>query len=166
MQTRRTLLAAMAGFAAALLVKPAGAQALGKPFIVYDDELKNGWQNWSWAKVALSVPAGGGKPVKVEGDPWSALLLHRDAFSTEGYTKLTFIINGGVEGGQDLMIKAMAGGKPIESNFVIRPKAKTWAAVEVPLKEIGADGKTIDGISLQAQANPYSAYYVTRIQFE
>lgn len=166
MQTRRTLLAAMAGLAATLLVGPATAQALPKPFVVYDDELKNGWQNWSWAKVALSVPVGGGKPAKVEGDPWSALLLHHDAFPTEGFSKLTFIINGGVDGGQDLMIKAMANGQPIESNYVIRPKAKTWAAVEIPLKDIGADGKTIDGISLQAQASPYSAYYVTRIQFE
>jgi hypothetical protein len=58
--------------------------------VVYDDELKNGWQSWSWAKVDLAVPAGGVKPIKVQGEPWSALALHHDAFSTAGYTKLTF----------------------------------------------------------------------------
>jgi hypothetical protein len=38
--------------------------------------------------------------------------------------------------------------------------------VEVQLKDIGAASKNIDGISWQAQANPYSDYYITRIQFE
>jgi hypothetical protein len=54
----------------------------------------------------------------------------------------------------------------IESNYAIQPKAKTWAVVEVPLKDINAVGKTIDGISWQAQGDPYTAYYIARIQFE
>jgi hypothetical protein len=166
MQTRRAFATTLAGLAASLLAKPLFAQSQRKPFIAYDDELKNGWQNWSWAKVELAVPAGGAKPIKVEGDPWSGLLLHHDAFPTEGYSKLTFSINGGAKGGQDLVIKAMVDGKAVESSFLIQPKAKTWTQVEVPLKELGVDGKRIDGISWQAQANAYSAYYITRIQFE
>ncbi|MEO7578161.1 MAG: hypothetical protein ABIT83_11170, partial [Massilia sp.] len=62
MSTRRTFLSAIAGLAACGVLAPAGAQALGKPFVVYDDELKNGWQSWSWAKVTLSVPTSGSKP--------------------------------------------------------------------------------------------------------
>jgi len=166
MQTRRTFVAALAGIAAALLAKPSMAQTPGKTFVAYDDGLQNGWQNWSWAKVELGVPAGGAKPIKVEGDPWSALMLHHDAFPTQGYSKLTFSINGGAKGGQDLMIKAMVDGKPVESSFLIQPKAKAWTQVEVPLKELGVEGKTIDGISWQGQANAYSAYYITRIQLE
>lgn len=167
MQTRRGFVRALGGLAAALMaVRPALAQTPGQPFVVYDDEIKNGWQNWSWAKVELAVPAGGAKPIKVQGDPWSALMLHHDAFSTAGCSKLTFSINGGANGGQDLAIKAMVNGKPVDSTFVIQPKAKTWAQVEVPLKDIGAAGLTIDGISWQGQANAYTAYYITRIQFE
>ncbi|MRW93296.1 hypothetical protein GJ699_25230 [Duganella sp. FT80W] len=165
MTNRRSALAALAGLAAGLM-RPAQAQTQTQPFVVYDDELKNGWQSWSWAKVDLSVPVSGAKPIKVQGDPWSALALHHDAFPTTGYTKLTFTINGGAQGGQSLTIKAMVDGKPVESSYVIQPKAKTWAQVEVPLKELAVDGKTIDGIAWQAQANPYSAYYITRIQFE
>jgi hypothetical protein len=165
MQTRRTFVTTLAGLAASWLAGPSYAQT-AKTLVVYDEEIKNGWQNWSWAKVDMSVPAGGAKPIKVQGDPWSALLLHHDAFSTEGYSKLTFSINGGATGGQQLAIKAMVDGKPVESSFVIEPKAKTWTQVEVQLKDIGAAGKNIDGISWQAQANPYSAYYITRIQFE
>jgi len=136
------------------------------PLVVYDDELKNGFQNTSWAETQMSVPAGGGKAIRVEGDPWSALMLRRDAFSTEGYTKLTFLINGGKDGEQPLMVRALAEGKPIDSTYIVKPKAKTWAVVEVPLKDINAVGKTIDGIWWQAQGDAYSAYYIARIQFE
>ncbi|NIA56755.1 hypothetical protein HAV22_24340 [Massilia sp. TW-1] len=163
--SRRLFLAALgvAGVAGGSLAR---AGDLPQPLVAFDDELKNGFQNWSWAKTQLSVPAGNGKAIRVEGDPWSALVLHHEPFSTEGYTKLTFVINGGKDGGQALTIRAMAGGKAIDANYAIQPKAKTWAVVEVPLKDLNAAGKTIEGISLQAQGDPYSAYYIARIQFE
>ena len=164
MATRRNFMAAGLGLAAVSLLNRAAAQV--QPLVVYDEELKNGWQNWSWAKVEFSAPAGGTKPIKVQGDPWSALALHHDAFPANGYTKLTFVINGGPQGGQELAVKAMVDGKPAEASYFIQPKAKTWTRVEVPLKELVAAGKTIDGIALQGQANAYNAYYVTRIQFE
>ena len=166
MQTRRAFFTAMAGLAASLLAGTVCAQAQGKPFIVYDDGLQNGWQNWSWAKVDLALPIGGAKPVKVEGEPWSALARHHDAFPTAGYSKLTFSINCGAKGGQQLSIKAVVDGKAVESSVAIEPKAKPWTQVEIPLKELGVEGKSIDGISWQGQATPYSAYYITRIQFE
>jgi hypothetical protein len=163
--SRRLFLAALgaAGVSGGSLAR---AEDLPHPFVVFDDELKNGFQNMSWAKTQMSVPAGGGKAIRVEGDPWSALMLRGNPFSTEGYTKLTFVINGGKDGEQPLMVRALADGKPIESTYVVRPKAKTWGVVEVPLKDINAVGKTIDGIWWQAQADPYSAYYIARIQFE
>jgi hypothetical protein len=166
MNTRRTFIAFLTCFSALGMAAPAFAQELPKPFVIYDDELKNGWENHSWAKVALSTPGGGAKPIKVEGDPWSALMLHHASFSTEGYTKLTFFISGGKDGGQSLMIKAKAGETYFPSTFVVQPKAKTWAMVEVPLKDIGAEGKKIDAIAVQGQADAYGAYYITRIQLE
>ncbi|MES3023523.1 MAG: hypothetical protein V4857_18310 [Pseudomonadota bacterium] len=166
MQTRRAFFSTLAGLAASILAVPGRAQSPATPLVVYDDGLKNGWQNWSWAKVELAVPAGGAKPIKVEGEAWSALALHHDAFSTQGLSKLTFAINGGAVGGQALLVKAMVDGKPVESDFQIVPKAKTWATVEVPLKQLGVEGKMIDGFCLQGQASAYGTYYVTRIQFE
>jgi hypothetical protein len=62
------------------------------PFTVYDNELKPGWENWSWAKVDTRATAGEVKPLKVQGDAWSALALHHDAFSTAPYSKLTFYL--------------------------------------------------------------------------
>jgi hypothetical protein len=163
--SRRLFLAALgaAGVAGGSLAR---AGNLPQPLVAYEDELKNGFQNWSWAKTQLAVPIGNGKPIRVEGDPWSALVLHHDPFSTEGYSKLTFVINGGKDGGQTLMVKAMVDGKAIEADYVIQPKAKTWSVVEVPLKDINAAGKTIDAIIFQGQGAAYPAYYITRIQFE
>ncbi len=164
--SRRSLIASTAALAG---VAAFGARAADKPapMVVYDDELKNGWQSWSWAKVELSVPAGTVKPIKVEGDPWSALAFHHDPFSTEGFTKLSFFVNGGIDGGQSLAVKLIVDGKPIDSNVVLSPlKPRTWLPGEVSLKDLGGAGKTIDGIWFQGQASAYKPYYITKIQFE
>ena len=142
------------------------AQTPPAPFVVYDDGMQNGWQSWSWAKVEFQVEAGGVKPARVQGDPWQALAFHHDAFSTAGYTKLTFYINGGVDGGQAIAVKVLVDGKAVDSNYVIQAKAKTWAVVEVPLKDIGGDNKTIDGIWFQGQADAFKPYYIDKIQLE
>ncbi len=164
--TRRSLIASAAALTGASLARSALAQSAPAPLVVYDDELKNGWSSWSWAKVEMSVPAGQVKPMKVEGDPWTALALHHDPFSTTGYSKLTFFINGGVDGGQSLAVKVLVGGKAVDSNYVIQPKTKAWLPVIVPLKDIGGADAMVDGIWLQGQAEAYKPYYVTRIQFE
>jgi hypothetical protein len=114
----------------------------------------------------LNTPSAGNFPIKVEGDAWSALALHHDTFSTKNYTKLTFYINGGKDGGQTLMVKAMVDGKALDASYIVQPKTKTWTVVEVPLKELGAEGKSIDGIAWQGQGNAYPAYWISRIQFE
>lgn len=150
--------------AAAIPALSASAQATTLP--VYDNEFKSGWQSWSWAKVEMPTIAGNDKPLKVQGDPWSALFLHHDAFSTSNFSKLTFYINGGAEGGQRLTVKLTVDGKALESSCVIEPKAKTWTIVEIPLSELSADNRTVDGLMLQADVAPYKPYYVTRIQFE
>jgi hypothetical protein len=64
------------------------------------------------------------------------------------------------------MVKAMADGKALDGDFAFQPKAKTWAVVEVPLKDINAAGKTIDTLIWQGQGTAYPAYYITRIQLE
>ena len=165
--TRRRVLASMASLLAAAAAPLTRAQSVPNPFVIYDDELKNGWQNWSWGvKLDLSYPTGGAKPMKVQGEPWSAVQLHHEPFSTVGFSKLTFYINGGPEGGQTLMVKASVDKKPGDSSYVIQPKAKTWAIVDIPLKEIGAADKTVDAFLWQAQGEAYKPFFITRIQLE
>ena len=162
--TRRSLIASAAALTGAAIAAPVFAQAA--PIVVYDDELKNGWQSWSWAKVEMSVPIGGAKPMKVEGDPWQALALHHDPISMEGYSKLTFFINGGIDGGQSIAVKLLVDGKAVDSNYILQPKTKQWLPASVPLKDIGGAGKMVDGIWFQGQAAAFKPYYIDKIQFE
>ena len=149
---------------AALPIMAAFAQSA--PFIIYDNGFLNGWQNRSWATVETPAMAGDLKPMKVHGGPWSALAVHHDAFSTAQYSKLSFYIHGGAEGGQRLAVKAMAEGKALDSSFIIEPKAKKWTIVEVPLKDLSAANRNIEGLVLQAGDAAYKPYYITKIQFD
>src|SRR5690242_2536781 len=74
---------------------PAGAQSSQS---VYDDALRNGWQNWSWATTNLSnanPTHSGTASIGVTATAWQALYLHHDPFDTSIYTSLTFWIHGG-----------------------------------------------------------------------
>ncbi|RYE01929.1 MAG: hypothetical protein EOP61_09855, partial [Sphingomonadales bacterium] len=50
---------------------------------IYTNALGEGWQNWSFATVELSVDVGSArKPIKVSADGYKALYLHHAAFNT------------------------------------------------------------------------------------
>ena len=162
----KTLTLSLAALALTGAATGAHAQAAPAPVVVYKDAMGDGWQSWSWAKVTLQVPIANVQPIKVEGDPWSALAFHHDPIYTKGYSRLTFYINGGVDGGQMVAIKVLVNGKAVDSNYVIQLKAKTWTSVSVPLKDIGGQDVNIDGIWFQGQADAYKPYYVDKIQIE
>ncbi len=151
-----------------VLATTASAQTQPNPIVLYDDGLQNGWQDWSWGTAnALQTPAGTVKPIKVEGGAWSALDLHHDAIATAGYSKLTFYINGGVDGGQSLSVHVkLADGTSPASNYTIQPKLKSWAVVEVSLKDIGAENQQVTDVFIQGGADAYKPYYITKIQIE
>jgi chitinase len=144
----------------------AHAQTAPAPIVVYNDALGDGWQNWSWATVTLQVPAGNVQPIKVEGGPWSGLVLHHAPIYTKGYSRITFYINGGTDGGQTLAVKVNVDGKALDKTVLIQPKAKTWSPVSVSLKDIGGQDVNIDGILIQGQADAYKPYYIDKIQIE
>jgi hypothetical protein len=114
----------------------------------------------------MQVPAGNVQPIKVEGGPWSGLVLHHAPIYTKGYSKITFYINGGVDGGQTLAVKVDVDGKALDKSVLIQPKARTWSPVSVPLKDIGGQDINIDGILIQGQADPTKPYYIDKIQIE
>jgi hypothetical protein len=107
---------------------------------VYDDALVNGWQNWSWSTTvgtettivnsgasSMSVTLAGG-----------GLSLHHADLDTQNYPSVTFWINGGAVGGQQLALN-------IERDDGVRPAvplsplvANTWQKVTVSLADLGA----------------------------
>jgi hypothetical protein len=138
-------------------VAAAGAEAS-----VYNNALGPGWENWSFATVELGVDTGGArKPIRVEAKGWQALYLHHAPFSTAPYRGLSMLLQ--VVGGEaEVRVIATADGKPIPDpsqapvNNEPVPKMKLvklkpggWTKILVPLAELGADDKTIDGIWVQ-----------------
>jgi hypothetical protein len=136
--------------------------------VIYDTALAGDWQNWSWAKTTLSTELGGSarKPIKVEAGPWQALYLHHEPFSTQGWTKLTFLIQGSVAGGE-VRALALVDGKIASDGYLVKLNNNGWTQVEIPLVTLGVEGKLTDGIWLQnASGVDLPKFFVTEIRLK
>ena len=118
--------------------------------VIYDDALENGWQNWSWATVDFSntTPTHSGKDsISVTAGAYSALYLHNgDAgqWNPTVFNTLTFWVNGGTAGGQQLSLVGLTqnptnSGADVEALTVNLPllAANTWTEIQTPLASLG-----------------------------
>ncbi len=116
--------------------------------VIYDDaSLKNGWQDWSWsttldfnhtgtyvhtapASISATITSG-----------WSALSFWHSAQDSSAYTNLTFWINGGASGGQQLQIYAelSSGAQPAISLPTLA--ANSWQQMNFSLSALGVDNQ-------------------------
>jgi hypothetical protein len=88
--------------------------------IIYDNALENNWQDWSWSTTVnlnytgTYVHSGAASISATITSGWSALSLWHSAQDSSVYTNLTFWINGGASGGQQLRIYAelSSGAQP------------------------------------------------------
>jgi hypothetical protein len=163
------LLAIGAAFAQIPAAGPAAEAApAASELIIYDKALAEGWQNWSWAKTTLSAELNGSarKPIKVEASPWSALYLHHEPFSTQGWTKLSFLIQGSASGGE-VRAFALVNGKVASDGYLVKLGNAGWTLVEIPLVTLGVESALTDGIWLQnASGTELPKFYVTEIKLK
>jgi hypothetical protein len=138
---------------------------------IYTDNLVNGFQNWSWATVNLqnSSPLHSGSysiSVTDNGNSQALYLEHPD-FNTSPYTSLSFWINGGSAGGQQLQVWGYLDG----TNQVAYPlgalQVNTWQQITIPLSSLGVANKAnFSGFNIQGNdggaAQP--TFYVDDIQ--
>ncbi len=149
-------------FAAALMVR-----AADQP--VYTDSLQNGWENWSWAQVNLGatnpVHGGAASASVTSTGTFQAMYLHHTAFPTATYTQLSFWINGGANGGQQLQVQATSGGNPQTAFSLNALSANTWQQVTIPLSMLGLNASsTMDGFWVQDRAGvTQPVYYIDDI---
>ncbi len=134
---------------------------------IYTDSLQNGWENWSWATTNLSNanPAhAGSASTSVNSGAWQAFYLHHAAFSTGGYTNLSFWIHGGTSGGQRLQVQALVNGTAQTAVALPLPTADSWQQVTVSLASLGVASATIDGFWIQdTSGTTQPVYYVDDI---
>ena len=156
-------------FAGAILPTLFGTAAARADQTIYTDSLQNAWQNYSWATVdfaSTAAPHTGNDAIAVTTGAWTALYLHHDAFSSTGYSALTFWINGGADGGRKLQVQATLGGAWQTAVTIPSPPANTWALVTIPLSRLGADGRSnFDGFWIQDASGTASTtpFYVDDI---
>lgn len=118
----------------------------GQP--IYTDSLQNNWQDWGWATINYnnSSPVHSGAAsisVKINSTAsnWDAIYIHHDAFDSTLYTNLTFWINGGPSGGQQLQLQAILGNTPQVSVPVGPLPANSWQQITVSLAALGVAGQ-------------------------
>lgn len=144
---------------------------------VYTDSLQNGWQNWSWnssenfASSAFVHSGTSSIAVTITNNYitnyWGAIFLHHTAFDSSPYTNLTFWINGGTAGGQQLQLAATLSGSGQPSVAIPAPTANTWQQVSIPLASLGAANTVnLDGFWIQAAvAAAIPTFYLDDITF-
>lgn len=168
MKTKTTFIAAMLLSLGAAFAQVPAESAPAAEKIIYDKALAEGWDNWSWAKTTLSTELGGSarRPIKVEASPWSALYLHHAPFSTQGWTKLSFLIQGSAAGGE-VRAFALVDGKVASDGYLIKLGNAGWTQVEIPLVTLGVENTLTDGIWLQnASGVELPKFYVTDIKLK
>ncbi|KAA0252292.1 MAG: hypothetical protein EDX89_19085 [Acidobacteria bacterium] len=145
---------------------------------VYDDQLQNGFSDWSWATRSLAqtgVVHSGTAAISWEPDDWEGLFLHRDAgISTTAYDTLELWVHGGPGGGQNVSVALILGGsvagtaQPL-AGFVTGGAipAGAWAKAVVPFASLGVTpGTQVDGFWLQdGSGGDQATVYVDDVAF-
>lgn len=143
-----------------LLILPIGG-AIADDLVVYDDQLRNGFQDWSWAErdlAATSPVFEGARSIRFEPDDWEGLYFSRSgaALNFADYSALSLRLHGGGTGGQTLRIVVQNGGS-IVANLAADAfidggsvAANAWRELRLPFDAgTGLVAGAFDGIILQ-----------------
>lgn len=110
---------------------------------IYDEALQNSWNDWSYGAARNFNDGGtyvhaGTKSISVTiTNAWGALSLQHTAFDSSSYTNLTFWINGGASGGQQLQLYAELTGSSKPSISLPTLAANTWQKITFSLADLG-----------------------------
>lgn len=154
MQEPRRLVASLAS----VLLLVVSAQAA--PLTVYDDQLRNGFEDWSWATHDMSQAAvvhAGTRAISMQPANWEGLYLHRSAgIDVAANGSLEFWVHGGPAGGQQLRIAVYSAYVEV-GNAELEPfvaggsiPAGYWVKATIPFSALGVTSGTLDGVVLMA----------------
>jgi len=139
---------------------------------IYDDQLRNGFEDWGWAPHSLTNASpvhSGSHSISVSAGPWAGLYLHHPEMDTHRYTNVTFWAHGGERGGQLLRIGTKLGTND-EPGYVLPTglSANRWEQFSIPLGLFGAANRTnFAGIMIQLRDDcPTNSFYLDEIELE
>jgi len=159
--------------AGGILLCAAATAPAQAPLPVYTDYLVSGFQNWGWATINYnnSSPVHSGSKsvaVTIADNSWQALYIAHPDFNSSPYSSLTFWINGGPSGGQQLQVVGHAGDAAQLSTNLPTLAANIWQQFSIPLAALGIANRTdVDGIWIQdAIGAAQPTFYLDDIQLD
>ena len=146
---------------------------LAQNMTIYDDSLTNNWQDWSYTThdLANTSPVHSGNDsisVTITSGYAGVQFYHLDMTNT-AYASISFWLNGGSSGGQQLQMYGNLGTPIVTQNpryYLNTPLANTWQQYIVPLSALGVANTTnFTGFAIQDSANSSeSTFYLDDIQ--
>ena len=143
---------------------------------VYTDSLVNGFQDWGWAthSYANTSPVHSGSDsvsVTIATVNYDGLQIYHPDFDSSPYTSLSFWINGGAGGGQQLQVYGLAH-EGTTNNFgqlhvsLGTLQTNTWQQFTIPLSALGVANKaSFTGFVIQSRIGAVQpTYYLDDIQ--
>jgi alpha-L-arabinofuranosidase len=162
--------------AAGALALPATAPAQA-PLPVYTDHLENGFQNWGWATLSYTntAPVHSGAnsiAVTVTSSGYQGLQIWHADLNSSLYSSLSFWLNGGTNGGQQLQVYGLLhigsnnnSGAGIYYRLGTLP-TNAWQQFTIPLSALGvANTNNFTGFVIQDRLNAAQpTFYVDDLQ--
>jgi len=159
-------------FLAVWLAVPAAGVAQGS-LIIYADALASGWSDGSYdctRSFANPSPVHSGSDsisVTVTGG-YGGIQLNHASMTNTAYGFISFWLNGGVTGGQQLqMYGILSSGVQSARYGLTTPLANTWLQYIVPLSALGvANATNFTGFAIQDSAGTAEpVFYLDDLQF-
>jgi serine/threonine protein kinase len=152
---------------------PSSLVASDADFLIYDDELQNDFENWSWIEVGLEND----DPVYEQeysiwvenpidyGAVW--FMNPNGAVETSEFVALRFAIHGGEEGGQILLVglsnneefPVSPHGVPLNNYLPEGPIANTWREVTIPLSDLVMEDDLLYSVAFQSDVEEEQSYF-------
>jgi PKD repeat protein len=159
---------AATGPAITVTTPPAGT---GMIMTVYDDSLENGWQDYGFATDNYTnhspVHSGTNSISVTINSPYYGIQIHHADFTNTPYANISFWLNGGPTGGQQLQVYGVLDGVNQTPRFYLSPPtANTWQEYVVPLSALGvADATNFSAFVIQDYAGMAEpTFYLDDIQ--
>src|SRR5208283_5867625 len=144
--------------------------------VIYADSLTSGWQDWSYAATrnfANTSPVHSGSDsisVTITG-AWGAIQLGHVDMTNTAYAFISFWLNGGASGGQQLQMYGLldvdgTNTAQIGRYYLNTPIANTWQQYTVPLSALGVANTTnFTGFAIQdSVGSTEPTFYLDDIQ--
>ncbi len=155
----------------ALLAVPVASLAQSN-LTIYGDSLVNGWMDYSYNTTrnfanTSPVHSGSHSISATVTNAYGGIQLAHSAMTNSAYAFVTFWLNGGISGGQQLqMYGNLTSGAQSARFYLNSPSVNTWQQYIVPLSALGVDNATnFTGFAIQDSAGGTEpTFYLDDIQ--